>query len=50
MNDIDEANKIFNFIIYANDTTLSTTLAIMLKDRNNQTINAELALTKLKTG
>ncbi len=46
INDIAEASKIFDFIIYADDTTLSTTLEI--KNNNAQTtsqvINAELML------
>ena len=48
INDIAEASKIFNFIIYADDTTLSTTLEIVLKDNNTRTtsqvINEELML------
>ncbi len=37
INNIAEANKIFDFIIYADDTTLSTTLGIVLKNNNAQT-------------
>ncbi len=48
INDIAEASKIFGFIIYADDTTLSTTLEIVLKNNNapttSQVINAELML------
>ncbi len=50
INDIAEASKIFDFIIYADDTTLSTTLEIVLNNNNtwttSQVINAELMLIK----
>ncbi len=38
-NDIAQANKLFDFIIYADDTTLSTTLEIVI--RNTPNLNAE---------
>ncbi len=48
INDIAEVSKIFDIIIYADDTTLPTTLEIVLKNNNAQTtsqvINAELML------
>ncbi len=48
INDIAEASKIFDIIIYADDTTLSRSLEIVLKNSNAQTtiqvINAELML------
>ena len=47
INDIVSASNLFNFIIYADDTTLSTTLEIIIKDINNGNIqykiNKELA-------
>ncbi len=33
--DIVSSSKLFNFIIYADDTTLSSTLEIIIKDTNN---------------
>ncbi len=46
INDIVSSSKLFDFIIYANDTTLSTTLDIIIKDTNNSDpesiINKEL--------
>ncbi len=42
INDIANANNLFNFIIYADDTTLSTTLDIVIKDTNNGNIEAKL--------
>ncbi len=46
INDIAHASNIFNFIIYADDTTLSTTLEIVLKNKSNlnidTTLNSEL--------
>ncbi len=48
INDIAKTSKIFDFIIYVIDTTLSTTLEIVLKNNNDRTtsqaINAELML------
>ncbi len=35
INDIISSSKLFDFIIYADDTTLSTTLDIIIKDTNN---------------
>ncbi len=35
INDIVSSSKLFDFIIYADDTTLSTTLEIIIKDTNN---------------
>jgi len=47
INDIVSASNLFNFIIYADDTTLSTTLEIIIKDTNygniESKINRELA-------
>ncbi len=46
INDIVSSSKLFDFIIYADDTTLSTTLKIIIKDTNNSDpesiINKEL--------
>ncbi len=42
INDIPNASKLFDFIIYADDTTLSTTIEIVIKERNN--INIELKI------
>ncbi len=46
INDICQASKLFDFIIYADDTSLSTTLEIILKKDNStsmqNTINNEL--------
>ncbi len=39
INDIAQASKLFNFIIYADDTTLSTTLDIVF--RNTPNLNAD---------
>ncbi len=36
INDIAKASKIFDFIIYVDDTTLSTILEIVLKNNNAQ--------------
>ncbi len=45
-NDIVSSSKLFDFIIYSDDTTLSTTLDIIIKDTNNSDpesiINKEL--------
>ncbi len=35
-NDIANASSLFDFIIYANDTTLSTTLEIAIRHTNNR--------------
>ncbi len=47
INDIANASKLFDFIIYADDTTLSTTIEILIKETNNinieSKINMELA-------
>ncbi len=46
INDIANASKHFDFIIYADDTTLSTILEIIYRDTNNNTeemINTELS-------
>ncbi len=47
VNDIANANNFFNFIIYADDTTLSTTTEVILNNINNDNIeskiNSELA-------
>ncbi len=46
-NDIANSSNLFDFIIYADDTTLSTTLEIIIRDTNNTDIetyiNMELA-------
>ncbi len=46
INDIVSPSKLFDFIIYADDTTLSTTLDIIIKETNNSdpesVINKEL--------
>ncbi len=46
INDIVSSSKLFDFIIYADNTTLSTTLEIIIKDTNNSDpesiINKEL--------
>ncbi len=46
INDIVSSGKLFDFIIYADDTTLSTTFEIIIKDTNNSNpesiINKEL--------
>ncbi len=48
INNIAEASKIFYFIIYTDNTTLLTTLEIVLKNNNarttRQVINTELML------
>ncbi len=47
INDIEQASKLFDFIIYADDTTLSTTLEIVI--RNTPNLNADNILnTELK--
>ncbi len=42
INDIANASNLFKFIIYADDTTLSTTLEIVIKDTNGGSIEAKL--------
>ncbi len=46
INDIAQASELFNFIIYADDTTLSTTLEITMKNTETRTaegiLNTEL--------
>ncbi len=48
INDISEARKLFKFIIYADDTTLSTKMEIVISEINNggieARINIELAI------
>ncbi len=39
MNDIARASKLFDFIIYANDTTLSTTIEIVVRTTTNVPIS-----------
>ncbi len=47
INDIAQASELFDFIIYADDTTLSTTLEIAMKNTQTRpaerTLNTELA-------
>ncbi len=42
INDIALSNKLFDFILYADDTTLSTTLEIIFKNNNNMNISLNL--------
>ncbi len=42
INDIAHGGNLFNFILYADDTTLSTTLEIVLKNKTNLNINTML--------
>jgi hypothetical protein len=42
INDIANASELFNFIIYADDTTLSTTLEIVLSQSNNDNIESKI--------
>ncbi len=46
INDIANSSNLFDFIVYADDTTLSTTLEIIIHDRNSSdiefSINKEL--------
>ncbi len=48
MNDIDHASKMFDFIIYADDTTLSTTIEIVTRTTTDLTtsdiLNNELSM------
>ncbi len=39
MNDIAQSSKLFDFIIYADDTTLSTTIEIVVRTTTNVPIN-----------
>ncbi len=52
INDIAHASDLFNFIIYADDTTLSTKLEIVLKNKPNLNIDTTLnsELEKIVTG
>ncbi len=43
VNDIANASNLFNFIIYADDTTLSTTIEVILNNISNDKINSEIA-------
>ncbi len=40
INDISKASNLFKFIIYADDTTLSTTMEIFINEINNGDIEA----------
>ncbi len=42
MNDIAQASKIFDFIIYADDTTLSGTLKMIIQSSHTQNVNATI--------
>ncbi len=49
MNDIAQASKLFDFIIYADDTTLSTTIEIVVRTTTtnvpiNDILNNELSM------
>ncbi len=47
MNDIAQASKLFNFMIYADDTTLSTTIEIVVRTTNvpiNDILNNEFSM------
>ena len=39
INDISEASKMFNFVIYADDTNLNTTLELVARQHANDDIN-----------
>ncbi len=39
INDIAQASKLFDFIIYADDTTLSTTLEIVIRNTPNLNVD-----------
>ncbi len=43
INDIANLSNLFDFIIYADDTTLSTTLEIIIHDRNNSEIQSSIS-------
>ncbi len=42
INDIVNAGKLFNFIIYADDTTLETTIEIVIRESNNTPIEGKI--------
>jgi hypothetical protein len=42
INDIANASKLFNFIIYADDTTLRTTIEIVLRESNNTSVESHI--------
>ncbi len=42
LNDIANASNLFNFIIYANDTTLSTTIEVILNNINNDDVESKI--------
>ncbi len=42
INDIANASKLFNFIIYANDTTFETTTEILIREHNNTSIERKI--------
>ncbi len=42
ISDIANASKLFNFIIYADDTTLETTIEIVIHESNNTSIEGKI--------
>ncbi len=42
INDIVKVSNLFKFIIYADDTTLSPTLEIIMENQDNSTINSKI--------
>ncbi len=42
INDIANSSNLFDFIIYADDTTLLTTLEIIIRDKNNTDIETNI--------
>ncbi len=42
VNDIANASNLFNFIIYADDTTLSTTIEVILNNINNDNVESKI--------
>ncbi len=42
INDIANASKLFNFIIYADDTILETTIEIVIRESNNISIESKI--------
>ncbi len=42
LNDIANANNLFNFIIYADDTTLSITIEVILNNINNDDVESKI--------
>ncbi len=42
VNDIANASNLFNFIIYADDTNLSTTIEFILNSINNDNIESKI--------